>query len=140
MARPRLGSNFSIAQLENMLQSRKSDLSGLFKQQAKLAAELAAVEKKISQLGGKLRGRPRGAGLSAGGRVRNEKSLVATLQEVLGAASGPMSVGDIMDKVLKTGYRTDSDNFRGIINQTLIKERKHFVSTARGIYAAKGKK
>ena len=38
-----------------------------------------------------------------------------------------MKVGDITDAVLATGYRSNSDNFRAIVNQTLIKERKRFL-------------
>lgn len=141
MARPRIGSNLSIAQLESILQGRISELGQLQKQHAKLSAELSAVEKKISELGGKAsRGRGKSVSVTAGGRARNEKSLVATLEEVLGASSSPMRVGDIVDAVLKTGYQTGSDNFRGIVNQTLIKERKRFTSAGRGLYVAKGKK
>jgi hypothetical protein len=42
-------------------------------------------------------------------------------------------VGDIVDKVLATDYRSHSANFRGIVNQTLIKD-KRFTSAGRGMY------
>ena len=49
-----------------------------------------------------------------------------------------MKVGDIADAVLATGYRSNSVNFRAIINQTLIKERKRFASAGeRGMYQLK---
>ena len=49
-----------------------------------------------------------------------------------------MKVGVITEAVLATGYRSSSDNFRAIINQTLIKEKKRFISTgARGEYQIK---
>jgi hypothetical protein len=38
------------------------------------------------------------------------------------------------DAVLATGYRSSSDNFRGIVNQMLIKDRKRFAQVERGIY------
>ena len=78
------------------------------------------------------------SGTTAGGRARNAKSLIQTLEEVLGGSTAAMKVGDIVDAVLKSGYKTGSDNFRGIVNQTLIKERKRFTSAGRGLY--KGKK
>jgi hypothetical protein len=136
MARPKTGSNLSIAQLESILSSRLADLQRLNKEHTKLSNQLAEVERKIAALGGKARGR----GRPAGGRVRNEKSLVQTLEMVLSASTVPMRVGDIVDGVLKAGYHTVSENFRGIVNQTLIKERRRFASTGRGMYTTKGKK
>ena len=59
---------------------------------------------------------------------------------MLSAASEPLKVGAIVDGVLEAGYHTSSDNFRGIVNQTLIKERRRFVSAGRGLYMAKAKK
>ena len=47
-----------------------------------------------------------------------------------------MPVGDIMDKVLATGYKSKSANFRGIVNQTLIKD-KRFAQVERGVYELK---
>jgi hypothetical protein len=39
--------------------------------------------------------------------------------------------------VQKSGYRSNSANFRSIVNQTLIKERKRFGQAGRGIYQLK---
>jgi hypothetical protein len=151
MARPKAGSNLSITQLESILSSRLAELQQLTKEHSKLSSQLGEVEKRIAALGGKGKGRGRPSshangfsggftgGFTGSGRVKNEKSLVETLDQVLAAASGPMKVGDIVDAVLKAGYHTSSDNFRGIVNQTLIKERRRFVSAGRGVYAAKGK-
>ena len=44
-----------------------------------------------------------------------------------------MKVADITAAILATGYKTRSANFRGIVNQTLIKD-KRFVSAGRGLY------
>jgi hypothetical protein len=78
-----------------------------------------------------------GGSRSRGGRVRNEKSLTALMGEILGKAGKPMPVGDIVAKVQAAGYRSNSANFRGIVNQTLIKERKQFASAGRGLYQLK---
>ena len=48
-----------------------------------------------------------------------------------------MSVPDIVEGVQAAGYKSSSPNFRGIVNQTLIKERKKFQSVSRGVYAMK---
>ncbi len=42
-----------------------------------------------------------------------------------------------MDGVLASGYRSISENFRGIINQALIKD-KRFGAVERGLYEIKG--
>jgi hypothetical protein len=139
MARPKAGSNLSISQLQDILDSRLADLQQLKKQHAKLSDELAEVERKIAAIDGNGHVGRIGS-VSLGGRVKNKMSLVETLEQVLSGASEPMKVGDIVDAVLKAGYRTKSDNFRSIVNQTLIKERQLFTSAGRGLYQAKSKK
>jgi hypothetical protein len=49
----------------------------------------------------------------------------------------PMSVSEIMEAASASGYRSGSANFRGIVNQTLIKD-KRFAQVSRGVYQLKG--
>ena len=122
---------FTVDQLEQLLNSRRSQLQKLHKQRAKLARKLEQFDQKIARLGG------RAGGAMGGGRTRarNAQSLTATLEDILKGGK-PMQVGDITDAVLKKGYRSTSPNFRSIVNQTLIKE-KQFASAGRGIYQLK---
>ena len=131
MARPRNGSELTVAQLEKLLANRKSELDGLFKDRAKLEKQIDAVNEKISRLGGGSMSK------RTGGRAKNSMSLIDAIAEVLTKAGGPVGVGDIVGGVTEVGYRSTSANFRGIVNQTLIKERKRFLSTARGMYQLK---
>lgn len=132
MPRPNTGANLNIAQLEQILNSRKSDLIRLEKQKKDLLKKLDSVEAEIAKIGGESGAARRTS------RPHNEKSLPDTLDEVLRADGGPMKVGDIADAVLATGYRSSSANFRAIVNQTLIKERKRFISSGqRGTYQLK---
>jgi hypothetical protein len=123
----------------------------LHKQRKWVLKQLAALESKLSSLGGHGRGRKpgrkpgykpgRGPGrpkkLGRGGkRPKNSMSLVEAIRGVLGRSGAAMKVGDIMDAVKKSGYKSSSANFRGIINQTLIKD-KQFKSAARGTYGLK---
>jgi hypothetical protein len=120
----------SIAQLEAILAGRKTELNQKRKEHSKLLSRLQELDAEIRHLGGAPgRGRGRGTG---GGGARNEKSLVETLEEVLKAGK-PMSVGDITNAAEESGYRSNSKSFRGIVNQTLIKE-KRFIATERGVY------
>lgn len=131
MARRSMGNGMSIAQLEQVLAGRKAELNQKQKEHSRLLGRLHELEADIRQLGGSAgrRGR-RGRG---GGR--NAKSLVETLDEVLKGGK-PMKVGDITEAAQKSGYRSNSENFRSIVNQTLIKD-KRFVSAGRGVYQIK---
>ena len=133
---PRLPTaSFNIAQLERILQDRRSELNKLERHRSELQRKLDGVERQISRLQGSLRGRRGGGG---GGRARNEQSLVATIESVLRATGKPMRVGEIVEAVQAGGYRSNSGNFRAIVNQTLIKERKRFAQADRGLYQLKG--
>jgi hypothetical protein len=132
MPRPSLGAGLSISALENILRDRKTRLTRLLKQRRKAQKELDKVDREIHRIGGAdgLRG--------GGGRARNEQSLPDAIEEVLRKAGKPMGVGDIVDGVQAGGYRSSSDHFRAIVNQTLIKERKRFSpSGERGVYQLK---
>ena len=95
---------------------------------------LQELEADIRRLGGSAGRRGRG-GAGGGTRARNAKSLIETLEDVLKGGK-PMKVGDIADAAQKTGYRSNSANFRSIVNQTLIKD-KRFGSAGRGVYQLK---
>lgn len=134
MARPASGTNLTIAQLQRVLNDKKSELDKLHRQKANLQKKVSLIDRQISRIGGGLDGM-RGHG-GFGARPRNEKSLLATLEEVFKKAGRPLKVQEILDGVLASGYRSGSANFRGIINQTLIKD-KRFGATERGVYALK---
>ena len=129
--------DLTLAQLEKLMQSRRSDVDRLMRQRAKVQRKLDSIDAKISALSG-------GAvGLNGGGprrgpgsRVRNEMSLQDLIHQILGKAGEPMGVGEIADKAQAAGYKSNSANFRGIVNQTLIKD-KRFVSASRGMYKLK---
>jgi hypothetical protein len=126
MPRSRFG-GLSISQIESLLQQRRGELGKLRKERAELERGMAKLDRKIESLGG---------GRSRGGRAKNEKSLTALMEELLQKSSKPMQVGDILAKVEAAGYRSSSANFRSIINQTLIKD-KRFSSAGRGLYQLK---
>ena len=130
MARRSFGNGMSIAQLEQILAGRKAELNQKQKEHNRLLARLQELEGDIRRLGGSAGRRGRG-----GARARNAKSLIETLEDVLKGGK-PMKVGDIADAAQKSGYRSNSANFRSIVNQTLIKD-KRFNSAGRGVYQVK---
>ena len=135
MARPKAAAGFTITQLENMLQSKRIRLDKLARDRSRALKRLAGIEDKIRRIGGN----PQDGVLLSGARGprRNAKSLVATMVEILTKAGKPQSVGDILQGVQASGYRSNSASLRAIINQTLIKERKRFGNVSRGVYQVK---
>lgn len=83
------------------------------------------------RLNGSATGRPR----RRGQRARNSTSLVETLGGVLNGTT--MTVSDIIGAVHKAGYKTTSRNFRSIVNQALLANKKAFRRVARGQYTAR---
>ena len=130
---PRIAAaGLTISQLQALLNGRRSELAKLQKQRQKIARKLAQLDSRIASLGGGRGGRNGGGG----SRVRNEKSLNDMIAGVLGKSGKAMGVGDIESAVRAGGYRSNSANFRGIVNQTLIKD-KRFTSAGRGLYQMK---
>ena len=135
MARPASGTNLTIAQLQRVLNDKQSELNKLHRQRANLQRRMDLIDRQIERLGGSVGGR-RGGG--RGTRARNDQSLVEVIESVMRGSGKPMRVGEIVDAVQAGGYRSNSANFRGIVNQTLIKERKRFGQVERGLYQLKG--
>lgn len=139
MARPAANSLSSIADLERRLSQTRDELNTLQKKRQGLQKELDAVDSRIAALAGAGRrgGRKAGMRMSGRGGGRGENSLMSMIDATLRESGKPMTVGEIMQAVTERGYHSSSDNFRGIINQTLIKDRNRFESVARGTYAIK---
>jgi hypothetical protein len=107
------------------------ELGRLQRKRAGLQKQLNVLDRQIERVGGGPNGSRRG-----GTRSRNEHNLPDTIESVLRGAGKPMKVPEITDAVLAAGYRSGSANFRGIVNQTLIKENR-FGQVERGVYRLK---
>jgi hypothetical protein len=121
--------DLSLADLERLRDRRRRELKKLLKLRDRLNRRVQELESRIQTLGG-------GAGRGISGRAKNSVSLMDAIEAALKSSSKPLGVGTIMEKVLGSGYRSSSANFRGIVNQTLIKG-KQFHSSARGVYGLK---
>jgi hypothetical protein len=124
----------NIAELERVLEERRSELGKLARQRSELEKRLTALDRQMARVGGGAGhfGRRRGRG----SRARNEHSLTETIEVVMKGSSKPMKVPDIVNGVLSSGYQSSSANFKGIVNQTLIKD-KRFQQVERGVYQLK---
>ena len=119
----------SLNDLARLLAKRQREINSLTKRRSKLEKKLRALDERIHAVSG-------GRHTGAGSRARNDVNLLDAIEAVLKKSGKPLKVGDIMEQVLKSGYRSTSANFRGIVNQTLIKG-KQFQSVERGIYGLK---
>ncbi|MFT5423411.1 MAG: hypothetical protein ACI89L_001188 [Phycisphaerales bacterium] len=123
----------TTTELRAELRRRDSTLRKLENRREKLARQLAEVEGEIRSMGGTA-----DIGTTARGMVRrrprNEMNLADSLLKMLTGKT--MSVTDAAEKVVELGYRTTAANFRTIVNQTLIRD-KRFKKISRGQYTAK---
>jgi hypothetical protein len=62
-------------------------------------------------------------------------SLAEALRGVLKAAT--MTVGDAAAAVKKAGYKSTSPNFKNMVSQALLANKKRFKRVARGQYTAR---
>ena len=131
MPRGSNGVNLTVDQLERMLNQRRRELSRLSRKRATAERRLEDIDDKIRRLGGSA------VSIRGGGRrARNDHSLVEVIHSVLQKASRPLRVSAIADAANQAGYRSSSANFRGIVNQMLIKDPR-FTSQNRGFYQLK---
>lgn len=124
---PRLLTTISISELQNMIATRRRDMKKLAKRRAKALKLLKGIETAIAQISGNgtLAELPR--------RPRNESNLPDALHQVLSKTTHPLGIREIADRVQASGYKSGSANFPGLVNLTLIKD-KRFTRVSRGIY------
>jgi septal ring factor EnvC (AmiA/AmiB activator) len=131
MPRGSNGVNLSLDQLERMVNQKRKELARLSRKRATAQRRLDDIDDRIRRLGGSamsIRG--------GGRRARNDQSLVEVIHAVLQKAGRPLRVSAIADAASSAGYRSSSANFRGIVNQMLIKDPR-FNSQSRGFYQLK---
>jgi len=124
--------NLSMDALQKELEIRErqtqSQIHRLQKKRNAIREQLADLEAQIIELGGKL------SGIGGRKRPKNSMNLADALVKVLKTAT--MSVTEVSEAVQHAGYKTTSPNFRTIVNQTLIKD-KRFKRVSRGQYTAR---
>lgn len=121
--------DMSITALQSEIKRREKHARSLQKRREKLVQQLAEIDAEIAGIGGL------GGGGRGGRRPRNDSNLPEALVGVLTGKT--MSVTDAAEAVQKAGYITTSPNFRTIVNQALIRD-KRFKRVGRGLYTASG--
>ncbi len=131
-----ISANLSVAELERALAQRKREVKLLQAKRQKMSAALAKLDARIARLEGSV-AVPSAVGRLAqsGGRrprAKNARTLADVLAGVL-QADKAMTIAEIVDGAKKAGYKSNAANFRLIVNQTLLKD-KRFKKTGFGLY------
>ena len=134
MPRGRPKKQHSISELQTMLKDRRKQRSKLLGEKKKLQAKIDQVDRKLANLDGEAAAA--GNGAMPGTRSRNAKNLPDAIEEVMRKKGSAMGIADIASAVQANGYESTSANFRGIVNQALIKDDR-FTSESRGKYVVK---
>ena len=134
--KPRLG-GVSLSELKAEIRRRERQLAMLHRKRDRLLAELESLEQEIATQAARTVSAARAQHMAADQRKRpkNTVILVEALKRVL--KNQTLSVSDAAGAVQRAGYRTSSENFRTIVNQTLIGNRKRFKKISRGMYTAR---
>lgn len=116
------------AELAAELKRRQRGVNVLHRRREHLMNQLENVNAQIAELGGN------GIGVTASGKARNAQTLPDALHGVLQGRE--MSVVEAVDAVRASGYVSGAANFRTMVNQALLKDRR-FKKVRRGVNTAK---
>ena len=111
----------SVADLERMLEERRSELAGLLEQRERIDARIA----ELSGSAGRGRGRTRLRKKPGRRRARNQPALKSVITEILQKSKKPLSLDEIIEKVESTGYKSSSGNFRQVAYLNLFNMKKN---------------
>ncbi|MCA9073755.1 MAG: hypothetical protein KDA93_01890 [Planctomycetaceae bacterium] len=129
-------SQMSVAELEKALSAKREKVDALLTERDQILRELDKVEGKIRDLGGNLSGR-RAQG-RRGPRAKNEKPLWGYVEDILGRSKRGVTIEELEKKVLASGYKTNSNNFRNVIYQCLYHAEQVSHDSSTGRYVLEG--
>ncbi len=134
----RAESEISVADLQRILDERKSLVQELGKRRDALHKELAEIQGQLQEIvgievavkkTGAKRGRPAGTGKRGPGRPRgsknrgarpkNERSLRDVISELLSKSKKGLTLEELTPKVVEAGYKSNSSNFSNMIYQNI---------------------
>lgn len=116
--------SLSLQEIEAQLAARKRTLATLERKRSRLQKQITEIDTEIAALTGRAPG-------GRGRRPRNDANLGDALALVL--RNEQMSVTAATQAVIDAGYITTAQNFRTIVNQRLIAD-KRFKKVERGVY------
>lgn len=122
----------SVAELEQILEDRKVKAMDLGKRREELQKQLDEIDRQILEVMGDnrvVRRRRR--------RLKNEMSLRSHVLELLGKSKKGYSMADLTAKIMESGYKSSSRNFRNVLYQCLYNTEGVTFDQASGCYKLK---
>jgi len=110
-----MAKEFTVAQLERILLRKKTALEKLLRQRTQLQKKLAQVERRIVEIGGAEGGKPR----PPRRRPKNPQTLLVAVTQMLAQHKKGLTLRDLANKLLASGYKTSSTNFQNTLYQCL---------------------
>ena len=129
----------SVSDLERMLKTRKSELESLIKKREKRLKELSLIEKRIKVLEGRKRESGPKKHRTTRKRAKNAQSLRSTVTEVLSRNKSGIALDPLSKRILATGYKSNSGNFKNVLYQCLYNHDEFLHDKKTGLYRVNSK-
>lgn len=123
----------SIADLEKQIEEGRAKVLELFAKREKLQAEIDQLDAEMGSLAN-VGGRPSRRGKT---RLKNTTPLRPVVLQVLGKNKKGLSLSDLADKILETGYRSTAVKFNNVVYQCLYNTTEVEHDAAKGVYKLK---
>jgi septal ring factor EnvC (AmiA/AmiB activator) len=123
---------WTVGELERLLEEKKQLLASLHRRRDQIEQRLQAVRAKISRI----QGTPERARTEKTvRRPKNERSLKEVVTELLGKNKKGLTLHDLSEAVLATGYKTTSTDFKNTLYQTLYHHDRIELDKETGLYS-----
>lgn len=121
----------TVAELEQILDDRKSKALELRKRREDLQRQIEQIDRQILALMG---GKPLGPRRR---RLKNELPLRSHVLKILSKSKRGYSMAELTTQVTKSGYKSASHNFRNVLYQCLYNTKNISFDPATGRYKLK---
>lgn len=128
----------SVAALERLLERRRSQLTSLKRRRGQLEQNLKKVDRRITDLTGSAAGTMKSVARRLRKRPKNAKPLSVVVDEILSKSKTGYPLAKLSEKVLASGYKSGSSNFKNVLYQTLYNDTKIVHDAKSGNYRLKG--
>lgn len=131
----------SVPALERMLKRRRTQLKTLTRRRVALKRKLKHVERQIGNVVGTSgNGAPKAVKRKVRRRPKNAKSLSAVVVDTLKKNKGGLTLEQLASKVVASGYKSHSDDFKNVVYQCCYNNRKNIQRDAKsGLYKLSGR-
>jgi hypothetical protein len=124
----------SVYDLERVLIARKSELKNLIKKREKKLKVLSVIEKRIKVLEGPKQAAGGKKHRTSRKRARHAQSLRSTVTEVLSKNKTGIALDPLSKRILATGYKSNSGNFKNVLYQCLYNNKEFIHDKKTGLY------